>query len=164
MVEQKKQGNLKKSKEVYAVFQKKYGFEEFSFMNNNFEIESIDVEDTDLFIKQIRKHMTEKIFYILRTLETFLNPQNAPMFVFDMIKLFSEADKELVGEIYKKLGKYEIEAFALESSYSEKAEAEFVKQVSGDWKEISADLKKLSVIMKENYQKDSKKQTKSYFG
>jgi hypothetical protein len=160
----KLEGNLKKLKDNYSLFVKKYGFLDFAYMNENFEIENIDIDETELFIKIIRKHMTEKIFYILRTLETFLNPQNAPMFVFDMIKSFSEADKELVREIYNKLGKYEIEAFGLESFYEEKKEAEFVKQVSNEWKDISNDLKKLSIIMKDNYNKDSKKQTKSYFG
>lgn len=159
-----KEGNLAKLKENYSLLCKKYGFTSFLFINENFEIENINITETDLLIKQIRKHITEKIFFILRTLETFLNPQNAPLFVFDIIKLFSESDKDLIEEIYKKLGRYEIEAFSLESSYDEKKEAEFIKQVCADWKEISNDLNKLASVMRENYSKDSKKQAKSYFG
>jgi hypothetical protein len=157
-------GNLKKLKENYEIFRKKYGFENFKFINENFEIENIDIVETELFLKQIRKHMTEKIFYILRTLETFMNPQNAPMFIFNIIKYFSEAEKELIQDLYKKLAKYEIEAFGLESTYGEKKEADFIKKVSEDWKEISSDLDRLYISMKSNHDKDSKKSDKSYFG
>ena len=86
------------------------------------------------------------------------------MFIFNIIKLFSEADKESIQELYKKLGKYEIEAFGLEAVYDEKKEAEFVRKLAEDWKEISSDLNKLYVSMKANHDKDGKKSSKSYFG
>jgi hypothetical protein len=161
---EKTEGSLRKLKQEYELLKVKYNFPEFKYMNDNFEIENIDSSETELFIKQIRKHMTEKIFYILRTLETFINPQNAPLFIFNIIKLFSEADKESIQELYKKLGKYEIEAFGLEAVYDEKKEAEFVRKLAEDWKEISSDLNKLYVSMKANHDKDGKKSSKSYFG
>lgn len=160
----KREANIRKLKDNYELYRKKYGFMDFKFINDNFEIENIDSEETELFLKQIRKHMTEKIFYILRTLETFMNPQNAPMFIFNIIKYFSESEKELIQELYKKMAKYEIHAFGLEAVYDEKREADFIKKVSLEWKEISVDLDKLYIAMMGNHEKDSKKTTKSYFG
>jgi len=161
---QEKVGNIAKLKESYEIIRKKYGLLDFKFMNENFEIENIDCAETELLIKQLRKHMTEKVFYILRTLEAFSNPQNAPMFIFNIIKSFSESEKELIADLYKKLAKYEIDAFGLEASYDEKKEVELIKKIGTEWKEISDDLSKLYVSMKTNHEKDNKKANKSYLG
>ena len=150
-------------KKNYELIRKKYDLPEFKFMNNNFEIENTDPE-SELIIKIIRKHMTEKLFFVLRSLETFMNPQNAPLFIFNIIKLFNESEKELIRELYDKISVYEIEAFGLEAEYDEKKEIEFIKNICFDWQEISAGLKKLYASMKENNVKDSKKSEKSYFG
>jgi hypothetical protein len=162
--EDKKKSSLDKLKKTYEEYKKKYDLPEFRELNENFEIEGIDSEDTEVLLKIIRKHLTEKMFYILRTLETFLNPSNAPMFVFTMIKSFSESEKELIQELYKRIAKHEIEAFGLEAKYDEKKEAEFIKKAYLEWKTVSDDLLLVYKSMKENFDKESKKSTKSYFG
>lgn len=162
--QEKKKCNLHQLKEEYAKFDKVYGLPEFSKLNQEFEIEGTSVEDTEILLKVIRKHLTEKIFYVLRTLEAFLNPSNAPMFVFNMIKSFSETEKETVKKLYGQLARYEIDAFGLEAEYNEKKEADFIKKVFAEWKGISEELKEIHKFMLENYDKADKKQTKSYFG
>jgi len=157
-------GDLKKLKKEYENFRSKYNLPEFSFMNENFEIESIDAEETELFLKRIRKHMTEKIFYVLRSLEVFLNAQNAPLFMFEIIKSLTAVEKEHIRELYKRLAQYEIEAFGLEAKYDEKKEAEFIIKFSKDWKEASIDLIQIYGFMKEGYKKHDKKENKSYLG
>jgi hypothetical protein len=167
-MEQKKQKNnelkdIEQLKISYELLKKKYALPDFKVMNDTFEIENIDGY-SELILKAIRKHMTEKIFYVLRSLEMFLNAQNAPLFIFNVIKQFSESEKELISELYQKTAGYEIEAFGLEAEYDEKKEAEFIKKFSQEWASISADLKKIYLAMKEGHKKDSKKTEKSYFG
>lgn len=164
MSKEKHEKNLKKVKQFYEEISHKNNLLDFKFVNENFEIENIDIEETDLFIKQIRKHITEKIFYMLRTIEAFINPSNAPMFVMGIVKDFSESERELIQELYKKLAKYEIEAFGLEAKYDEKKEIEFIRKIGQEWKEISEDLIRMYSAMKSNHDKDSKKSTKSYLG
>jgi hypothetical protein len=127
--DKKERGNLKHVRESYEKIKAKYGLPEFSFMNENFEIENIDARETELFVKMMRKHITEKIFYVLRSLEIFLNAQNAPLFMFDIIKSLTAPDKELIRDLYKRMAQYEIEAFGLEAQYNEKKEAEFIKKL-----------------------------------
>ena len=160
----KEHTDLKKLKKEYEIFKLKYNLPEFSFINENFEIESIDAEETELFLKRIRKHMTEKIFYVLRSLEVFLNAQNAPLFMFDIIKSMTAVEKEHIRELYKRLAQYEIEAFGLEAKYDEKKEAEFIVKFCKDWKEASGDLVQIYGFMKEGYKKQGKKENKSYLG
>ena len=159
-----KDGDLKKLKESYSFLEKKYNLPEFKFLNENFEIEQISSEDTELLLKRIRKQMTEKISSGLRALEMFLNPQNSPLFIFNILKSFSQSDKELIQELYKKFSWFEIEAFGLENSYNEEKEAQFIRDVSKEWKEISYDFNKLYETMKIGHKQDSKKNEKSYLG
>jgi hypothetical protein len=161
---EKNEGNLRKLKATYDAERIKYNLPEFKFLNENFEIENIEINETELFLKMIRKHMTEKIFYILRGLEMFLNAQNAPLFMYDVIKSFTPAEKDMIRELYKKIAQYEIEAFGLEVAYSEKKEAEFINRFSKDWKEMSPELLKVYTSMRGGHITASKKQNKSYLG
>jgi hypothetical protein len=133
-------------------------------MNENFEIETIPSEETELFLKRIRKNMTEKISSGLRAMEMFLNPQPTPIFLFKIIKSFSSDDKAIIEELYHKFTFFEIEAFGLENCYDEKKEAEFIRQVAKDWNEISKDLDKIYHSMKLYNKTENKKSEKSYFG
>ena len=133
-------------------------------MNHNFEIETIPSEDTELFLKRIRKNMTEKISSGLRAMEMFLNPQPSPIFIFKIIKSFSSSDKDTVAELYHQFAGLEIEAFGLENFYDEKKEAEFIKKVADEWPEISKGLDKIYKVMKSGHKNESKNQEKSYFG
>lgn len=155
--------DIEQLKANYEPIRKKYSLPEFKFLNENFEIENIDPE-SEIILKVIRKHVTEKVFYVLRSLETFMNPTNAPMFIFDIIKGLSESEKELIRTLYNRIVVYEVEAFGLEAEYDEKNEAEFIKMVSAAWKDISTDLKKIYSAMKIESPRESKKSEKSYFG
>lgn len=155
---------LKKLKQEYEVLRKKYSLPEFKFMNETFEIETIPSEETELFIKRIRKNITEKISSGLRAMEMFLNPQPTPIFLFKIIKSFSQDDKAIIEELYYKFTCFEIEAFGLENEYNEKKEIEFIKQVAKDWPEISSNLDKIYKSMKLYNTTESKKSEKSYFG
>jgi hypothetical protein len=163
MVE-KKEKNLPKLKEEYELLKKKYKLPDFTYLNENFEIENILVDDTQLLLKSIRKHITEKLFFTLRTLEMFANPQNAPMFMIKIIKHLSENEKDLTKQLYRKMSYYEIDAFGLESIYDEKKEADFIIKVSDDWKIFSQDLNKIYLAMKASYGREAKKSDGSYFG
>ena len=111
---------LTKLKKEYEIIKKKYALPDFKFMNETFEIETIPSEDTELFLKRIRKNITEKISSGLRAMEMFLNPQPTPIFLFKIIKAFSSDDKVIIEELYHKFTYFEIEAFGLENCYVEK--------------------------------------------
>ena len=109
----RKEGNLENLKKQYFLMQKKYRLPDFKFLNETFEIENIEIYETELLLKMIRKHITEKVFYILRMLETLINPSNAPMFIFNILKSFNDGEKEMIKTFYERLSKYEVEAFGL---------------------------------------------------
>ncbi len=148
----------------YKKLQIKYKLPDYNFLNENFEIEAIAFEETDIVLKKIRKQILEKLSSALRALEMFLNPQNAPLFIFQVIKTFSKTDKDIIDNLYAQFAEYEILAFGLENLYKEEKEAEFINKVCGNWKDIVEDFDRLFNSMKANYKKESKKHDKSYLG
>jgi len=159
-----KENKLEKLKEDYEKFKSKYGLIDFKYLNENFEIEILAEDDTELLVKRIRKNLREKVHAMLGVFETFLNPSVAPMFVFNVIKGFNGSEKEIIDSLYKKFAELEIDAFSLEISYNEKAEAEYIKKVCAVWKSSEIDLKKIYESMKGSYSSETKKTNKSYFG
>jgi len=156
--------NLEKFKEKYEKLRKKHNLCDFAFLNENFEIELIASEESDYILRRIRKVIVERIYSAMIKLEAFINPQNVSVFVFNIIKGFDANDKELISKLYRKFAEYEIQAFGLETKYSEKAEVEFIKKVCREWRKISQDLEKIHKSMSKSYDKSIKKQDKGYLG
>jgi len=148
----------------YEAFRKKNDLPDFEFMNENFEIENLACEETELLAKKIRKQIMEKISSSFRTLEMFKNPQNAPLFIFTVIKFFNQSDKDNIELLYNRFADLEIEAFGLETEYNEKKEIDFIKKVCRDWVDICKDFSKIYDSMKLGHKQGLKKPTKSYFG
>ena len=119
---------LEELREEYVGFKDKYGLPGFSELNELFDIEDVDVE-SEFLLRRIRRVISEKIAGYLRFIEVILNPSNAPMFFFKLVKKLDREDMEVLGEIYNVLGSLEIEVAGLDLSYSESREADFVKKV-----------------------------------
>tara|TARA_Y100000310_G_scaffold147139_1_gene146406 strand:+ start:1777 stop:2256 length:480 start_codon:yes stop_codon:yes gene_type:complete len=119
--------SLDELKKQYTVFKNKYNLPEFSELNEIFDIEETDIE-TEFFLRKVRRMISEKITNYLRFFEIILNPSNAPMFAFKMIKKLEEKDKIDLGDIYEKLGNLEFELVKLDLEYNEANEAKFIKK------------------------------------
>ena len=151
-------------KQKYNEFRQRYGFPEFLEMNKIFDIEEIDVE-TDFLLRRIRRVVSERISGYLRFIEVILNPSNAPMFIFKLIKKISEDDKKQLTEIYEVLGGFELEIVKLDLVYDEIKEAEFINKIYSSLNNnISQRL--LEVVEKMSNGKSEKKieDKGSYFG
>jgi len=161
---EKSESNLSELKEQYEVFRKKYDLPMFSELNTLFEIEEIDV-NTEFLLRKIRKVVYEKLVNYTRFIEVILNPANASLFFFKLIKKLDSDDLEELSKIYDSLGKFEIEIVKLDLDYNEKTEAEFIKKA---FQIFNEELRKklLSVINKISNNSDNfkKKNNGSYFG
>jgi len=151
-------------KKEYEKLEKEHELPDFDFLNQNFEIESISAEDTDFLLRKIRKHILDRVSSGLRTLEMFINPQTAPLFIINIIKSFSQTDKDVIQELYNKFAEFEIDAFGVENGYNEEKEIELIKNVSKAWPEVLEDFNMIYKSMKVNYKKESKRNAKSYLG
>ncbi|MEK6873080.1 MAG: hypothetical protein AABW90_03650 [Nanoarchaeota archaeon] len=158
-----KEHSIEELKEKYKKLQTKYNLSEFTELNKLFDIEEIDPE-TEFLLKKIRGAISEKIIGYLRFIDIILNPSNAPIFFFRLVKKLNGTDRDSLTKIYEKLEKFEIRAIALDIEYSEKDESEFIKDIL---KAFDRELKKdfLTIIEKlKSEEESSKKINGSYFG
>lgn len=169
--ETKKQESVKKDgksltdfKRDYEVLRKKYSLPDYVFMNQNFEIELLSDIETDLLVKRIRKQVNDRVSAGLRTMEIFMNPQNAPLFILNALRGFNSAEKDIINVLYKKFAQFELEAFSLENKYDEKKEGEFIKNICAEWENLTKEMEKLTSAMKIGFNKASTTSEKSYFG
>jgi len=155
--------NIEELRKEYGKFREKYGLPEFSELNKVFDIEDVDT-DTEFLLRKIRRVLSDRITNYLRFSEVILNPTNAPMFFFKLIKKLDDSDKAILGELYETLGNLEIEIIDLDLDYSEEKEAEFIKKIFRIFNEhIKLDL--LKVIRKMSNGEDKKKEdSRGYFG
>ena len=131
---------LEDIKKEYDKFRKRYDLPEFTKLNEFFDIEELGECETEFFLRRIRKIISERIAGYLRFFEVILNPSNAPIFFFKIIKKLDNKDRENLNRIYEKFGNLEIEAVRLDLEYSEKKEAEFIKSIFEFFSEIKSDI------------------------
>jgi hypothetical protein len=84
---------LDELKKEYEKHKKKYNLPEFTDLNKLFDIEDVSI-DTEFLLRKIRRSVSEKVAGYLRFIEIILNPSNAPIFFFKLVKKLDNDDKE----------------------------------------------------------------------
>jgi len=112
----------------------------------------------------VRKFIVDKFSNYLRFIETILQPVNAPMFVFSIIKSIGAEEKRRLTEVYKKLVKNEVRLIELDIEFVEKKEVEFVKESYKIWQEIKKDILEVVEVIKKNWDNKFETNNKGYFG
>ncbi|MBU1136037.1 MAG: hypothetical protein KJ559_00825 [Nanoarchaeota archaeon] len=156
--------NLESLKEDYKKIQKKYYLPEFEKLNEDFQIEKLAETETDFLVREIRKFVADKFMNYLRFIESILNPVNAPMFVFSIVKSISEDEKKKLTEVYKKLAKCEVDLIGLDLEFVEENEAKFLKESYGLWQEMKKDILEVIEVIKKNWDNKIESNGKNYFG
>ena len=160
-----KESKLEALKKEYEELCAKYNLPNFQALNQEFSIEKIADLETELLTKEIRRFIADKIFNYLRFVETILNPANAPMFIFSIIKSVTPEDKKKFMSIYEKLSDLDLELIKLDLESTEKRDAEFIRHSFESWNEIKREL--TPVVSKLKFIKEdlnSEKPGNKYFG
>lgn len=155
---------LSKLKDEYEKLQKKQKLPGFKEMNEAFYIEEIADSETDILIRRIRIKVGDGLMRCSRFIESLLNPVNASMFSFSLIKMLTPEDKKTLSEIYKKLVKEEIKFIELDLDFDEEKEAEFIRESYGLWKEITKEIKGIFEKVEKNQDNKTEENSKGYFG
>jgi len=155
---------LNQLKKDYLKLEEKYKLPSFCELNEEFDIEKVQELETETLLREIRKVIMDKVLAYLRFIEMFLNPSQAPMFFLGLIKGIDASDRKTLESLYDKLGRLEINVIGVDNDYSEKSEADFIKHISKEWKEIKEDMKKISSSLKKNWDRKAEKKEKSYLG
>jgi hypothetical protein len=155
---------LEELKEAYGLLREKHNLPEFDELNKDFSIEKISEYETTLLLKEIRRFMFDKFSNYMRFLEGLLNPVNASVFTFSVLKTLNSDNKKVVENIYKKLMKIELELMAVDIEYDEIKEVEFIKGSYGIWNEIKKEWIQIIDSVKKNWDNKIEGNSKCYFG
>lgn len=153
--------NLKKEYEKLRKRQKLPSFQE---MNEDFYIEKIAENETDMLIREVRRMVGDRLANYMRFIENLLNPVNVPMFVFSIIKLIGQEEKKKLPEIYKKLIQNEIKFVERDLEFDEAREAEFIMESYELWQEIKKDLADIFEKVEKNWGNKTEESSRGYFG
>ncbi len=154
---------LEKLKIEYLELHKKHGLPSFKEMNEDFYIEKIAENETDILIREVRRMVGDRLANYMRFIENLLNPVNVPMFVFSVIKLIGVEEKNKLQEIYKKLIQNEIKFVERDLEFEENKEAEFIRQSYELWQEIKKELANILEKVDKNWGTKTEESSKGYF-
>lgn len=160
----KEKPGLEKVREDYQKLQDKYNLPSFESLNHEFYIEKVAETETEILTREIRRFIADKIYNYLRFIETVLNPVNAPMFIFSVIKSMSQEDKKKLSDVYNKLSEINLDLIKLDIDSNEKKDAEFIIKVYNSWQSIKKELLFVIEKFKNNNEIKEEKSSSKYFG
>ena len=149
-------------KKSYSGFEKEYKLPSFRQLNEEFEIFKAG-KDKDCLLRSIRKIIMDKVVNALGFLEMLLNAMNVPRMYMPYLKVMTNEDKKIIEDIYGKFAELSLLSLEREIEYSEKAEAELIKNLYHAWNSVKPDFKKILGHIK-NPNTDISRKEKSYFG
>ena len=155
---------LEDFKEAYSELQAKHNLPSFKDMNEEFSIERMAEVELDLPLREIRRFVSDKIRNYERFIEAIINPSNANMFIFTLIKAISAEDKERLSEVYKKLVRREVDLIEMDIQYNEEKEVKFINEFYSEWQGIKLVLLEILGKINANWDKEVEKTSKGYFG
>jgi hypothetical protein len=151
-------------KEEYKKIETKFKLPSFDELNRNFEIEKISEIETDYLIREVRKFISVKLSNYMKNIEVLLSPNNAPMFIFSIVKMLTSKDREILKDAYQKLSKAELEIMELDLEFSEEKDAKFILSSFELWNEVKKELVRISETARKNWDVKLEVNNKGYFG
>jgi len=150
-------------REKYGKLKSKHNLPDFEKLNDDFDIAKIDCDSLTL-LRDVRKAMILKFSSVMQFVELLINPTNGSMFNMFLVKGINGEEKEILKELFGKLGEIEIDSFGLDVNYNKRKEADFVKEKFKVWQNLKPEIKKVMDVLKINWSKSSGKKQRSYFG
>lgn len=165
-MEKEKDARFPQLRKRYEELRKKYGLPDFDEMNKDFYIEKIDEAKSDFLIREIKGKVGDKLANYMKFLENLINPVQAPMFIFSILKAVGNEDKKKISDVYRKLVKSEMTFIALDLEFDEAREARFIKNSFQLWQSVKLDLKEVFDVIEKNLPSSGKgvEDNKGYFG
>ncbi len=149
---------------AYDEIRDKYSLPEFKRISEDFDIEKISDKKPNFLTRDVRKAINEKIIAYLQLIETLINPNTPPMFVFSILRNISEEDKNSMKDIYKKLSAMQIKVMKLDTIYNEEKEAKFINEIFNMWQDLKLEIYKIMSNFKSSDNDNDTLTKTSYFG
>ena len=127
--------SIQESRKEYEKIKVKYKLPSFDYLDEEFEISSIKMEEQGVFIKALLRLIANKVYSFLSMLESVVDHSHQTMH--DMIEKsnINDQEKQEIFVLYKELGKIYHELY-LKSLQSEKDIADYLNLLFKKWPKI----------------------------
>lgn len=160
---EKEKSNLSKLKKDYNKLTKDSTLPSFEKFNADFQIEKLSPDETMALEREMRREISEKFSNYLKVIETLLQPTNATMFIFSIIKKISKEDQLNLQDIYQELSIKELETVELDLEYDKEKEMKFLENAYKLWQEQKPKLMKIFSKLKNLKENKEKTSSANYF-
>lgn len=151
-----------KLKKLYEALRKKHKLPTFDEMDSEFEISAIEAESG--LLREIRKHISERVGNINSLVEEVLQPDTNLVNLYES-RVFNETEKQGLFELYKKLMVVDRTLAELMIANDEKLDAQFIKSFAAEWKKIKPELLNFIRKLKDSWEKETEEgESAGYMG
>ena len=147
-----------KVREEYEKVKEKHGFPSYDKINEEFEINSIDLEKINSLNRAILRLMCNKMVIFLNYIEPVVNPSPQNLHAFVEVENTSNDEKKEIFKFYKSLSHRYHKAFGLELTEGEKEVIKEIKDVWKDWEDIKNNFKKINKIINDAWLREKDKE------
>lgn len=149
-------------KELYEGLKARYRIPAFDVMDREFEISTI--EDDEFLLREIRRKIEDKLESAVKMFNELLHPESG-FASYREANVFSDADREAIILLYKRLMYFNRLATELSFDDSDELNARFINDFMKEWPELKRSILSFVRRMKESWQKDiPKKEVVGYLG
>jgi hypothetical protein len=136
----------------YNELAKKHKLPEYSAINHDFEI--CTIENEDFLLREVRRKIVEKIDKFLPVLDSVLMPDTN---IADMQEchVFTDKQKAKMYELYKKMMHLQRYSFEVAIDEAEESSAAYIKEAFESWQSIKKELKTTIATLKDSWKQDT---------
>ena len=150
-------------KDTYEKLKKRFDLPDYSEVNNELEVSSLESED--FLLRQVRKKISERIESITTELGSILQPSAESLVDMHECRFFDDKEKKRMVDIYKKLMILRRHALEADVEHDDKADAAVINEFFKAWKELKKDVLSFIRKMKSCWEKETEMEEKlEYFG
>jgi hypothetical protein len=148
--------------EEYAALKKKYNLPDLGLLDREFEVSAID--EYTFLLRSMRVKIAEKVDSAIKLFNELLHPDSG-FAAYKEANVFSEADREQILVIYRKLMYYSRRSTELNFDDSDELNARFINELMKEWPGLKNSILFFVRRMRDSWQKDlTKKDVVGYFG
>lgn len=136
----------------YEELKQKYNLPELDKINFEFEID----KENEFILREIRRKINTKVNAYLDIIEGVIQPEASSMSQMYEVNFMTEKGKQKALDFYKRLMKISRWSDEIAITLDEEQEAEFIKKVFEEWKDIKSDMVTIIQKMKKSWEKELK--------
>lgn len=138
--------------EQYEKLAKKYSLPDYSKLDNDFEISTLDSDD--FLLREVRRKIFDKFDKFAKILETILQPD---AIISDMQEChaFNDSQKTKIYEMFKKLMYFKHLSTETAIEETDELSAEFISGAFDEWQKMKPELKETLKVLRECWKKDT---------